>query len=97
MRRAALSISSNLAEGCGRRSDTELRRFIRISQGSLSELECQVLLARDLAFLDSNAAETLLDEVHGLRGMLGHLHGALGARGKRSTARLSTSDQTLDS
>jgi four helix bundle protein len=39
MRRAAVSVSANLAEGCGRMGDAELRRFVRISLGSLSELE----------------------------------------------------------
>jgi len=96
MRRAALSVASNLAEGCGRRADTELRRFIRIGQGSLSELECQVLLARDLSLLDERAVSTLHEEIHGLRGMLERLHHALGPRRQRQTARPSTPDQTLD-
>jgi len=48
IRRAAVSISANLAEGCGRMGDTELRRFVRISLGSLSELECEILLAARL-------------------------------------------------
>ena len=51
MRRAAVSIAANLAEGCGRQGDVELRRFVRISLGSLSELECEVLLAADLHYL----------------------------------------------
>jgi four helix bundle protein len=50
MRRAAVSVTANLAEGCGRQGDTELRRFVRISLGSLSELECELLLAADLGF-----------------------------------------------
>lgn len=74
MRRAALSISSNIAEGCGRRSDRELRRFIRISMGSLAELECQTLLARDLGMLAAEATDELLAEMHCVRGMLEHLH-----------------------
>jgi hypothetical protein len=39
MRRAAVSVSASLAEGCGRQGDVELRRFVRISLGSLAELE----------------------------------------------------------
>jgi four helix bundle protein len=51
MRRSAASIGTNIAEGCGRRSDGELTRFLQIARGSASELEYQLLLARDLHFL----------------------------------------------
>lgn len=43
MRRAASSIPTNIAEGCGRNSDAELARFMQISMGSASELEYQLL------------------------------------------------------
>jgi four helix bundle protein len=48
MRRASVSIASNLAEGCGRGGDAELGRFATIAMGSASELEYQILLAKDL-------------------------------------------------
>ena len=48
MRRASGSIGANIAEGCGRRSDPEMRRFVQIARGSASELEQQLYLARDL-------------------------------------------------
>lgn len=51
MRRAAASLGMNIAEGCGRSGSAELRRFLRIAIGSASELEYQLLLARDLKFL----------------------------------------------
>ena len=51
IRRASASIGANIAEGCGRRSDPELRRFIQIARGSASELEYHLLLASDLHFL----------------------------------------------
>jgi four helix bundle protein len=51
IRRSVGSIGANIAEGCGRRSDGELTRFLQIARGSASELECQLLLARDLHFL----------------------------------------------
>ena len=77
MRRAAVSISANLAEGCGRMGAVELRRFVRISLGSLSELECELLLATDLQFLKSEISSQLIAEVRSIRGMLQNLHRAL--------------------
>jgi four helix bundle protein len=49
--RAAISISANIAEGCGRTGDRELRRFGRVALGSASELEYHLLLANGLGAL----------------------------------------------
>ena len=57
MRRAASSIPSNIAEGCGRDGDAELSRFCQIARGSASELEYQLLLARDLELIQTNRYE----------------------------------------
>ena len=54
LRRAAASIGANLAEGCGRRTSTELARFVRIAMGSASELDYHLLLSRDLGFMDGD-------------------------------------------
>jgi four helix bundle protein len=51
LRRAAVSIGANLAEGCGRRTSAELARFVRIATGSASELDYHLLLSRDLGFM----------------------------------------------
>jgi four helix bundle protein len=80
MRRAAVSVSSNLAEGCGRRRDTELGRFVQISQGSLSELECQALLAHELDFMRDTDVSQILSEIHAVRGMLAQLRRSLQIR-----------------
>lgn len=51
IRRAASSIPANLAEGCGRRSDGEMARFVQIAMGSGAELSYHLLLCRDLGML----------------------------------------------
>ncbi|MGI8783347.1 MAG: four helix bundle protein [Acidobacteriota bacterium] len=52
VRKAAVSIASNVAEGQTRRSTSEYQRFLSIAQGLLSEVETQVLLARRLNYLE---------------------------------------------
>src|SRR5437773_4048102 len=60
IRRSCASIPANLAEGCGRRSDGEMGRFIQIAMGSGAELSYHFRLARDLEFLN-NADYVRLD------------------------------------
>jgi four helix bundle protein len=59
MRRAAVSIPSNIAEGHGRNSEKELIRFLFISLGSASELETQILLSNKLDFLNEDGFNQL--------------------------------------
>lgn len=66
MRRAAVSIPTNIAEGCGRNSDKELSRFLDIANGSAFELETMVILSLDLEFLSQEDFEKFdekLDEI----------------------------------
>jgi four helix bundle protein len=53
LRRSATSIASNIAEGCGRGSDADFARCLQIAFGSASEVEYQLLLAKDLGLLDA--------------------------------------------
>ena len=59
MRRAAVSIPSNIAEGCGRDGDAELARFLSIAMGSASELECQLQMSHDLDMLVDDQYEAI--------------------------------------
>jgi len=85
MRRAAVSISSNIAEGCGRSGARELIHFLHIALGSASELESQLILAVDLTFLSDSEAEPLLIQARDLKKMLAGLIKFLRTRIARRT------------
>ncbi|MXV14849.1 four helix bundle protein [Hufsiella ginkgonis] len=70
VRRSSSSIPTNIAEGCGRNSDAELKRFLVISTGSCSELEYQLLLAKDLKYIDEPLFIIMNAEVTEIRKML---------------------------
>jgi four helix bundle protein len=70
MRRAASSIPSNIAEGCGRDGDAELSRFCSVARGSASELDYQILLARDLKLILSPQYEQLSSQAVEIKRML---------------------------
>lgn len=74
MRRCASSIPTNIAEGCGRLSDTEFARFITIALGSACELEYQIILSHSLEYMDSPQFEELNNKVNEIKKMLVGLH-----------------------
>jgi len=66
LRRAGISIASNIAEGSGRGTRTDYRSFLRMARGSALEVQTQLLIARDLGFGSATeilAAEELADEI----------------------------------
>jgi four helix bundle protein len=71
MRRACASIPANIAEGCGREGDAELKRFLTIALGSACELDYHLLLARELGYLDESTNRALAADVMDIRRMLG--------------------------
>jgi four helix bundle protein len=73
MRRAAVSIPSNIAEGYGRQATGEYRHHLSIARGSLLELETQILLCQRLNYLETTEADPLLTEIDELSRMLATL------------------------
>jgi four helix bundle protein len=73
MRRASISVPSNLAEGYGRQATGEYRHHVSIARGSLLELETQLLLAKRLNYVRSADAEIVLKEVDEISRMLATL------------------------
>ncbi len=69
VRRCAVSIPSNIAEGCGRQSAKETIHFLHIARGSLYELETQFILASDLDYI-SNDIDVILKEVERVKKLL---------------------------
>ncbi len=70
MRRAAVSIPSNIAEGAARNSSKEFINFLHISQGSAAELETQIIISKNLQFLDSQMEDILLKELDEISKMI---------------------------
>ena len=70
LRRAGVSIASNLAEGHGRNSTNEFHNFIGLSRGSLSEVETQLEISKSLSYIKREVADELLDRSATLGRML---------------------------
>lgn len=83
LRRAAVSVEANIAEGCGRQGDNELARFLQIALGSASEVECHLLLARDLEYLSDAAYRAVQERVEDVRRMTTGLLQSIAISGRR--------------
>jgi four helix bundle protein len=77
MRRAAVAIPSNIAEGRGRGSRKDYRQFVIIARGSACELETQAIIARELGFLSEDASDDVLGQIQDVARMLNGLAAAL--------------------
>ncbi|PXF55073.1 MAG: diversity-generating retroelement protein bAvd family protein [Deltaproteobacteria bacterium] len=81
LRRAAASVPTNIAEGCGRDSERELARFMSIAAGSVSEVEYQLLLACDLDYMQDETYRELNQQVNEVKRMLNSFIQKLTANG----------------
>jgi len=78
LRRSAVSIPSNIAEGCGYNTDPQLGRFLQIAQGSAFEAETQILLAKRLNLIPKDAdINPILDKVDYVQKLLYKFHSSL--------------------
>lgn len=79
MKRAAISVPSNIAEGSGRKGSAELMRFLYISLGSLSELDTQLEIAERLSFIKRN--DDTIKRIYYIKNMLAKLIASLKEKG----------------
>jgi four helix bundle protein len=77
IRRAAVSIPSNIAEGQGRHSSKEFRHFLGIALGSIGELETQIIISQEINYLKDIELRSLLTKTDDLRKMLKSLINSL--------------------
>ena len=70
VRKSCAAVPANIAEGCSRDSSADLARFLRMALGSASELQCHLLLARDLSYLNPRDHERLTEGVTEIKRML---------------------------
>ena len=73
MRRCSTSIAANIAEGCGKKGNNEFQRFLGIASGSASELDYELLLARDLRYLSEQTYISLYEDLSRVRKMMSAL------------------------
>ena len=70
MRRCAVSVPSNISEGCGRGTPKQFKHFINISIGSICELETQMYIAHELGYCGKEILDKVTDEIMEVRKMM---------------------------
>lgn len=80
MRRAAVSIASNIAEGHARASTADFQRYLLIAMGSVAELETQTMVSSELGFVPPSASDGVLTQLDEINKMLRGLHQSLERR-----------------
>lgn len=85
MRRAAVSIPSNIAEGHARGSSKEYLNFVSIARGSCAELETQIYLCEDFGYIQERDSMQLLVVLSDVSKMLSGLHASLNAKVQRGS------------
>lgn len=70
LRRAAVSMEANIAEGAGKKSGSDFCRFLQIAFGSANEVDCELLIARDLCYLTEERYAALMNELTSVKRML---------------------------
>jgi four helix bundle protein len=94
MRRAAVSISSNIAEGKGHSSDGDFGRFLFHARGSLLELQTQIVIAKGLEYLTAEQAGNLTSNTDNLgRGLNGLIQAVRTKRGPANSERRAAQDE----
>jgi len=69
LRRASVSIASNIAEGAGRNSDKEFIQFLGIANGSSFEVQTQIIIAYRLKFIDKENSNLIIDKINEIQKM----------------------------
>jgi four helix bundle protein len=73
IKRSVISVSSNIAEGASRQTNKEFIQFLYISLGSASEVETQLIIAKELNFINENELDYLLNKIEKIKKMLNGL------------------------
>ena len=81
LRRAVISVVSNIAEGSERGSDTEFHHFLRIANASTAEVECQAIIAVDCGCLDRSRGDAITSQCRTVGRMLNRLMAVVGKDG----------------